>query len=98
MSAEKTEAVCILQLIHSTLEPVLFIAVAVWEHIKTLAGLERFEVLDTELKQQYHNCFLKIMPPVAELPEGVTHYIQLKDLSKVVAVQSYACLQKYYKV
>ena len=97
MSVEKTKAVCVLQLIHSTSEPVLFTATAVWEHIKTLAELERFEALDTELKQQYYDCFLETMLLVAELSEGVTHYIQFKDLSKVVAVQSYACLQKYCK-
>ena len=97
MSTEKTEAICVLQLIHSTLEPALSTAVAVWECIKTLAGLERFEALDTELKQQYQDCFPEIMPPVTELLKGVTHYIQFKDLSKVVAVQSYACLQKYCK-
>ena len=97
ISTEKTEAVCILQPIHSTLEPVPSTVVAVWECIKTLAGLERFEALDTELKQQYQDCFPEIIPPVVKLPEGVIHYIQLKDLSKVVAVQSYTCLQKYCK-
>ena len=97
MSVEKTEAVCVLQLIHSILEPALFTVTVVQEHIKTLAGLERFEALDTELKQQYQDCFPEIILLVTELPEGVTHHIQLKDLSKVVAVQSYTCLQKYYK-
>ena len=98
MSTEKTEAVCVLQPIHSTLEPALFTAVTVQECIETLAGSERFEALDTELKQQYQDQFPEIILLVAELPKGVTHYIQLKDLSKVAAVQSYACLQKYCKV
>ena len=86
MSTEKTEAVCVLQLIHSTSEPALFTATAVWEHIETLAGLERFEALDTELKQQYQDCFSEIILLVTELSEGITHYIQLKNLSKVVTV------------
>ena len=50
MSVEKTEAVCVLQPICSTLEPVLSITVTVQECIETLAGSERFEALDTELK------------------------------------------------
>ena len=98
ISVEKTEAVCVLQLIHSTLELALSTVITVWEHIKTLVGLERFEVLDTELKQQYQDCFPEIILLVAELSEGVIHYIQFKDLSKIVTVQSYACLQKYCKI
>ena len=50
MSTEKTELVCVLQLIYSTLELALSSVVTVRECIKTLARLERFETLDKELK------------------------------------------------